>query len=209
MSPRPEAHQGRVRRAQRSARWRRTHSTVEELHLLAKLMRGLGSENIDHRLRHADFRHARGGNARWLGMPIARCRSCSARWSSARSCARTIRCSRAHPPGGAQGRADPQPPRAARRLADAAGADASSPRRAAGCVRWPSIAAAIAAAKGVAAPLAARSRPTPRRPSPRRCCPASARRSCWAMRPRSIRRRAHCWRWRTGSASRPARRSAT
>ncbi|WKB52677.1 NADH-quinone oxidoreductase subunit NuoG [Eleftheria terrae] len=45
------------------------HSTVEELHLLAKLVRGLGSENVDHRLRHADFRH--GGSARWLGLPIA------------------------------------------------------------------------------------------------------------------------------------------
>ena len=52
------------------------HSTVEELHLLAKLVRGLGSENIDHRLRHADFSAAAdaGGpaaTARWLGMPIA------------------------------------------------------------------------------------------------------------------------------------------
>ena len=46
--------------------------TVEELHLLAQLVRGLGSDNIDHRLRHADFTNAapeRG--ARWLGMPIA------------------------------------------------------------------------------------------------------------------------------------------
>jgi NADH-quinone oxidoreductase subunit G len=48
------------------------HSTVEELHLLAKLVRGLGSENIDHRLRHADFANVGpGGTARWLGMPIA------------------------------------------------------------------------------------------------------------------------------------------
>ena len=31
------------------------HSTVEELHLLAKLVRGLGSDNIDHRLRHSFF----------------------------------------------------------------------------------------------------------------------------------------------------------
>jgi len=46
------------------------HSTVEELHLLAKVVRGLGSENIDHRLRQSDFSlHA--GGARWLGMPIA------------------------------------------------------------------------------------------------------------------------------------------
>ncbi len=48
------------------------HATVEELHLLAKLTRGLGSENIDHRLRHADFANrATAGSARWLGLPIA------------------------------------------------------------------------------------------------------------------------------------------
>ena len=49
------------------------HSTVEELHLLAKLVRGLGSQNIDHRLRHADFRRdgAAPGSARWLGTSIA------------------------------------------------------------------------------------------------------------------------------------------
>nr|WP_297357414.1 NADH-quinone oxidoreductase subunit NuoG [uncultured Caldimonas sp.] len=46
------------------------HSTVEELHLLAQLVRGLGSDNVDHRLRHADF--TAGEGARWLGMPIAR-----------------------------------------------------------------------------------------------------------------------------------------
>ncbi|MBA4178474.1 MAG: NADH-quinone oxidoreductase subunit G [Leptothrix sp. (in: Bacteria)] len=46
-------------------------STVEELHLLAKLVRGLGSENVDHRLRHADFGAAPAGSARWLGTPIA------------------------------------------------------------------------------------------------------------------------------------------
>ncbi len=45
------------------------HSTVEELHLLAKLVRGLGSENIDHRVRHADFSAAEG--VRWLGTSIA------------------------------------------------------------------------------------------------------------------------------------------
>ncbi|MFY9511216.1 MAG: NADH-quinone oxidoreductase subunit NuoG, partial [Rubrivivax sp.] len=48
------------------------HSSVEELHLLAKLVRGLGSENIDHRVRHADFGNtAAAGKARWLGTPIA------------------------------------------------------------------------------------------------------------------------------------------
>jgi len=45
------------------------HSTVEELSLAATLMRGLGSDNIDHRLRHADFTAHTG--ARYLGMPIA------------------------------------------------------------------------------------------------------------------------------------------
>ena len=45
-------------------------STVEELHLLAKIVRGLGSENIDHRLRHADFGAAPAGHARWLGTSI-------------------------------------------------------------------------------------------------------------------------------------------
>jgi NADH-quinone oxidoreductase subunit G len=48
------------------------HSTVEELHLLAQLVRGLGSENIDFRSRHADFGNtALSGSARWLGSSIA------------------------------------------------------------------------------------------------------------------------------------------
>jgi len=47
------------------------HATVEELHLLAKLVRGLGSENIDHRARHADFRSAGEAGVRWLGTSIA------------------------------------------------------------------------------------------------------------------------------------------
>ena len=45
------------------------HSTVEELHLLAKLVRGLGSDSIDYRLRHADF--AQGQGAQWLGRSVA------------------------------------------------------------------------------------------------------------------------------------------
>jgi NADH-quinone oxidoreductase subunit G len=46
------------------------HSTVEELHLLTKLMRGLGSDNIDHRLRQSDF-SANNQGVRWLGTSIA------------------------------------------------------------------------------------------------------------------------------------------
>ncbi len=48
------------------------HQTVEELHLLAKLVRGLGSDNIDHRLRQVDFRLDRSRRgAPWLGLPVA------------------------------------------------------------------------------------------------------------------------------------------
>ncbi len=45
------------------------HSTVEELYLAGALMRGLGSDNIDHRLRHAEFGAAEG--VRTLGTSIA------------------------------------------------------------------------------------------------------------------------------------------
>ncbi|TSP10189.1 NADH-quinone oxidoreductase subunit NuoG [Cupriavidus campinensis] len=46
------------------------HSTLEELYLLGKLVRGLGSDNIDFRLRQTDFSAALKG-APWLGMPVA------------------------------------------------------------------------------------------------------------------------------------------
>lgn len=48
------------------------HSTVEELYLAGALVRGLGSANIDARLRVADVTNtAAPGAARWLGLPIA------------------------------------------------------------------------------------------------------------------------------------------
>ncbi|MDO9482842.1 MAG: NADH-quinone oxidoreductase subunit NuoG [Hydrogenophaga sp.] len=48
------------------------HSTVEELTLAGALVRGLGSQNIDTRLRHADFTNtAPLGAARWLGRSVA------------------------------------------------------------------------------------------------------------------------------------------
>jgi NADH-quinone oxidoreductase subunit G len=48
------------------------HSTVEELHLLAQLVRGLGSENIDTQLRVVDpALRAADGKALWLGTAIA------------------------------------------------------------------------------------------------------------------------------------------
>jgi NADH-quinone oxidoreductase subunit G len=46
------------------------HSTVEELYLLNKTMRGIGSDNIDFRLRQSDFA-LQGQVTPWLGMPIA------------------------------------------------------------------------------------------------------------------------------------------
>ena len=45
------------------------HSTLEELHLAGQLLRGLGSDNIDHRLRHAEFAPAAG--VQWLGTSVA------------------------------------------------------------------------------------------------------------------------------------------
>jgi len=48
------------------------HSTLEELYLLGKLMRGAGSENVDFRLRQADFSaDQKRLGAPWLGMKIA------------------------------------------------------------------------------------------------------------------------------------------
>jgi NADH-quinone oxidoreductase subunit G len=48
------------------------HSTLEELYLLGKLMRGIGSQNIDHRLRQSDFSaDAAQTGAPWLGMKVA------------------------------------------------------------------------------------------------------------------------------------------
>jgi NADH-quinone oxidoreductase subunit G len=47
-------------------------ATVEELHLLQKLVRGLGSDNIDFRLRQSDFSlDGKRRGAPWLGMRIA------------------------------------------------------------------------------------------------------------------------------------------
>ena len=48
------------------------HATLEEMALAGRLVRGLGSDNIDFRLRQSDFRgdgHAQG--VPWLGLPVA------------------------------------------------------------------------------------------------------------------------------------------
>ena len=46
------------------------HQTLEELYLLQKLMRGIGSANVDFRTRQADF-GAAATVVPWLGMPIS------------------------------------------------------------------------------------------------------------------------------------------
>ncbi|MDZ4255044.1 MAG: NADH-quinone oxidoreductase subunit NuoG [Sulfuritalea sp.] len=48
------------------------HATLEEMYLAQKLLRGLGSENIDFRLRHSDFSaDGKRQGTPWLGMKIA------------------------------------------------------------------------------------------------------------------------------------------
>ncbi len=48
------------------------HSTLEELYLLQKLVRAMGSGNVDHRLRQSDFRADNQlQGVPWLGMKIA------------------------------------------------------------------------------------------------------------------------------------------
>jgi NADH-quinone oxidoreductase subunit G len=48
------------------------HSTLEEMTLAARLMRGLGSDNVDFRLRQTDFRgNGQSAGIPWLGLPVA------------------------------------------------------------------------------------------------------------------------------------------
>lgn len=53
------------------------HSTLEELYLLQKLVRGLGSNNVDFRLRQSDFSaDGKLAGAPWLGMAVADISKC-------------------------------------------------------------------------------------------------------------------------------------
>jgi NADH-quinone oxidoreductase subunit G len=48
------------------------HATLEEAALMSRLVRALGCDNIDHRLRQQDFsQDAHSSHMPWLGMPIA------------------------------------------------------------------------------------------------------------------------------------------
>ncbi len=53
------------------------HSTLEELHLLQKLLRSMGSGNVDYRLRQSDFSaDGKQSGAPWLGMPVTDLNGC-------------------------------------------------------------------------------------------------------------------------------------
>jgi NADH dehydrogenase/NADH:ubiquinone oxidoreductase subunit G len=68
------------------------HSTLEELHLAGALVKGLGSPNLDARLRYAEFAPMK-VCVIWAHR-LPRCLNCSACWWWVRICARITRCSR-------------------------------------------------------------------------------------------------------------------
>ncbi len=73
-------------------RWRRRIDRRKNSILLQKLMRGLGSGNVDHRLRQSDFSlddKVRGGF--WLGMPVAYMSRLDRMLVVGRTCARITR----------------------------------------------------------------------------------------------------------------------
>ena len=209
--PRPEAAIGALALEQ--------HATVEELHLLARLVRGLGSENIDHRSRGTPISpisvnppsQAR-PHAGWV-RPSPRCPNlqrvlvvgsflrkdhplfaAAPPPRRAQGCAGCTACMRWHddwlmPSGHAADRCSTSSAWL-QSLADIA--SGRGRRQGQSTRRW--LAAASDRGEGR---------------SPTRCSPASARPCCSATPQLSIRRPARCSRWRTGSPRRPAPRSAT
>ena len=207
---RPEAHQGRVRRA---GHRRAGHAAQHGRRTAPAGQAGARPGQREHRLPHCAMptsptprrRARRAGSAR----SIASLSTLQSRPRRRLVPAQGPSAVRAAPaPGGAQGRADPQPACAARRLADADGQqpDRRAERLAAGAGR-----------RGRGRGGAARAWPRRCRRTPdaaataiaRSLLAASARPCCSATPPRSTRRPASCWRWRNGSASRPAPASAT
>ena len=172
------------------------NSTVEELHLLAKLVRALGSESVDHRTRHADFTHT--GGVRWLGTSIASL----TKLDRALVIGSFLR--KDHPLLAQRLR------QATRQGAEIHAVNALAEdwlmpvatqltvAPSAGSPRWPTSPTASPRPRAAPrrSPASARRRP---RPSPLRCSTEPPSRCCWATPPRSIRRRRRCWRWRNGS----------
>ena len=188
---RPEADQGRPRRAGASARWLSPHSTLEELHLLGKLVRGLGSENIDYRLRHADFATPRRRQSRWLGTLDRLAVDAAARAGRRLQPAQGPSAVRAAHPRRRRARA-----RRCTRIDAVADDWAHAGGRHASCVAAERLAAGAGAMCAGASAAARRASPPPaeRRGRRRRARPiaavaavaASARRSCSATPPRTI-----------------------
>lgn len=183
------------------------HSTVEELFLAGALVRGLGSDNIDHRLRHAEFGKAEG--VRWLGTSIASLstlQSVLVVGSNLRKdhplFAQRIRQAARH---GCAVNAinsvaiDWAIPNVRTKLAPAAGWSTALAE----------VAAAIAAEKGVAAPVQGAATSEEARAIAAALLTGSAKPFCWAMVLPIMPKRQACWRWRSGSVPRPERRWVT
>ena len=137
------------------------HSTVEELYLAGALVRGLGSENIDYRLRNAQFAKAEG--VRWLGTSIASLSNLEQRAGGRIQPAQgpsAVRHARAR--RGTQGRGRVGDPRRGQRLGDVRRDLGRSRRRPTGCRRWPTW------PPRSAPPRAAPRRPRATRPMPPR-----------------------------------------
>ena len=167
------------------------HSTLEEMALAARLVRGLGSDNIDFRLRQTDFRgDGQGAGIPWLGLPVAELNTLGSRAGRRQLPAQGSPADRAAAAaGGEEGRAGVDAACGGRRLAAAASRMRSSPHRRCCRPRWP---------RSWSRPPAAPAQPVPaalagiepvgprRRRSPRASPRASARRSCSATSPSSI-----------------------
>jgi NADH-quinone oxidoreductase subunit G len=155
------------------------HRTVEELHLLAKLVRGLGSESIDTRTRHADF-----GNAAAPARPLAGHVDCVAVGLRARLRHRLF-LRKDHPLFSLRMRQAVRK-RGAQLSLNAVQDDwampvAIQPHRSARClgaIAGPSLLHGHRQGRG--RPRTGRSTPRPK-PSPQACCRANARPCCWAM----------------------------
>ncbi len=184
------------------------HSTLEELHLLAKLVRGLGSDNIDFRLRQSDFT---------AGRP-ARRRAVAGHEDRRHRHARPRAAHRFVPAQGPAAAVGPPAPRDEARLPADGGARRRRRPADAGREQADRASGRMGAGprgdrrgdRGAAGPAGAGERRRRRRAGEedraRACCRASARRSCSATRPCSIRSRPSCTRGRSGSRRRPARR---
>ena len=119
---RTEAHQARSTAPSAIGALATPHQTLEELYLLQKLMRGIGSDNVDFRLRQSDFSaDGKRAGAPWLGMTIADIGAARPRAGGRQHPAQGSSAARAPPaPGGQEGRAAQSDPCRRRRSADAA-----------------------------------------------------------------------------------------